>query len=106
VAIARALLQQHVARAVVRVFADVPGGVDLAGGHARRAEHVEHLGHRALLRPGPDGPVEFFHARHAARVVGQRPHRQPRSSRPMVCISRLKMLSPLPAISTKPSLQR
>ena len=95
------LPQDHVARAVVRVFGDVLRGVDLAGRHAapRRAR-------RAPRRPCASAVqasiarVELVDARDAAgvarEVAGRRRGRRGRSS----AISRLKMLSPLPAIST------
>ena len=42
--------------------------------------------------------------RHAAGVVGQ-VGRRAQVGRPMASINRLKMLSPLPATSTQPSVQ-
>jgi hypothetical protein len=77
---------------------DVGHGVDAAGRHAAAFQGREHLVHAAWRGPGADGGVDLGHARHAPGVVGQC-RVGPRSSRPMRAISRLKMLSPLPAIS-------
>ena len=103
-AVTRALLKQHVARPVVRVGGDVGGGVDLAGRHAGGIQRRQHVLDRAGCCPGADGGVDLGHALHAAGVGGELGS-WPRSSRPMAVIRRLKMLSPLPATSTTPSLQ-
>ena len=85
------------------VFGNVLGGVDLACRHAGGAQRVQHLLHGALRAPGANGRVDF-HTRHAAGVVGQ-VWRGAQVGLPMASIRRLKMLSPLPATSTQPSVQ-